>query len=106
MTSAQCVHLKVIFRPGWRAQYSSPAFLNHFGRRYFRLDFRNGDDGVGGFNEQFDVAQFHCLAGPEPGFLDGFAVEKRAVGGIAVAQIDAVVGERHLAMQRRNGVMI
>ena len=55
-----------------------------FGRA--RSNLRNRDVGVGGFDEQFHVAQMHRLAGQQPRFLDGFAVDKRAVGGVAIAE--------------------
>ena len=42
------------------------------------------------------------LAGIQPRFHDGFAVDKRAVGGVAIVEIDAVIRQRHFAMQRRN----
>jgi len=74
-------------------------FLDGLGQRRLLLDLRDGYGGVDGLNQQLHVADPHGLAWPEPGFLDGFAIEKSAVGGIAIAQINAVMRQRQLTVQ-------
>src|ERR1039458_1802388 len=70
------------------------------------LILRDRDARFGVFDEQLHVAQMHRLAGIQPRFPDGFAVDERAVGGFAIVEIDAVVRQRQFAMQGRNRGMI
>lgn len=81
--------------------------LDGFGfRQHFLLELGDGDGGVHGFHVHFHVAEAQFLAGPKPGFLDGVAIDKGAVGGVAVAQINTVMRQRQFAMQCRDGVMV
>lgn len=81
-------------------------FLNGLGRWCLAVDFRNGDFGVNGFHIQFHFTETQLLARTQPGFLHRFAVEKRAVGGIAITKINPVMGQGQFAVQRRDGVMV
>lgn len=79
---------------------------NHRRLRTRTFKLRNGDVGLGGFDEQFHVAQAQILTGHQPRFLDGIAVDERAVGGVAIAQKNAVVGEHQFAVMDGDGGMI
>jgi hypothetical protein len=67
---------------------------------------RNRDMGFGGFDEKIDVAQGHSLAGKQARFGDRIAIQKGAVGGLAIPDEDAIGGEDKFAMDGRDGGMI
>jgi hypothetical protein len=48
------------------------------------------------------VTETHLLTGREPHFLAGEVVHERAVGGTAIAQMDAVIREHQLGVARGN----
>ena len=70
------------------------------------LKLGDGDVDLGGFDKQLHVAQIHRLAGKQPRFLDRVAVDKRAVGGVAIAEQNAVVRQHQFAMAGGHGGMI
>jgi hypothetical protein len=66
----------------------------------------NGDGDLGGLDQQFDFSEAEGLAGGEPGFLDSVAVDERAVGGSAVVDEEAVVGEHDFAVRGGDGGVV
>ncbi len=80
---------------------------NHRRRRSDReLKARNRNFEIRGFSKQFDVAQTQGTAfGKLPG-RDALAVNKSAVCGIAIANLQRIAGHLNLAMRRGNGWMI
>ena len=65
----------------------------------------NGDDDVRGLDQQLHVAQPQGLAHCQRGVFDALVVEVGAVGRVAVAHRDALLGEHDLTMSSRDGVM-
>ncbi len=89
-------------RTGKRTVFQHHRRRQQLGRPF---KFRDGDVDLGVFHEQFHVTQLHLLAGHQPRFRHGVAVHKRAVGGAAIAQDHAVVGQDQFAVMRGNGGM-
>jgi hypothetical protein len=62
------------------------------------LEFGYGDRGSHALDQEFDLPQAQRLAGCEPGFFGALAVHEGAVGGIAVPNVDAIIGEHQFAV--------
>ena len=62
------------------------AFQHHRRLRAGTLILGDRDVDLGGFDEQFHVAQIHRLAGQQPRFLDRIPIDERAVGRTAIAE--------------------
>jgi hypothetical protein len=76
---------------------------HHRGLRDFR-DRDVGDENfrIDGFHEKFHIAQFQFLSLQQPRFFDGITIEESSIGRTAIAEIDAVILQGELAMNRRN----
>lgn len=83
-----------VFKNNWRGGSGFTTFI-----------FRYGDDGVGGFHGKFHVAEFDLVSGSEPALGDAGAVEKGAVGGIRIAQINTIIGEREFGVMGGHSIV-